>query len=166
MEVQRGPSEETTKQPARAAALLGVQKQGRESGLCGLVVATGWTGGHPAVFGNSLRADDGLSNRDLAMPQAAFMQSDMNFLRSSAFMPFDFVLQAAILLSDAFFLSDRQVLMNFLRSSPFFSPASLLHAFIRSCCAFSAASTGVATAANAPNRIDARNFFKGTPQEK
>src|SRR6266480_4830121 len=63
------------------------------------------------------------------------MQSDMNVLRSSAFIPFDFVLQAAILLSDSFFLFDRHVLMNFLRSSPFLSAASLLHAVIRSCCA-------------------------------
>src|SRR5690348_7401677 len=53
-----------------------------------------------------------------------FMQSDMNFLRSSAVMPFDFVLQVAILFSDSFFLFDKQLLMNFLRSSPFLSPAS------------------------------------------
>src|SRR5439155_9897966 len=65
---------------------------------------------------------------------APFMQSDMNVLRSSAFIPFDFVLQEAILLSESFFLLDRHVLMNFLRSSPFLSAASLLHAVILSCC--------------------------------
>src|SRR5438067_13824458 len=89
-----------------------------------------------------------------------FMQSDMNVLRSSAFMPFDLVLHAAILFSDSFFLFDKQLLMNFLRSSPFLSAASLLHAFIRSCCAFSAASVGVATAANMPSISKARIRFK------
>src|SRR5207249_6934492 len=73
------------------------------------------------------------------------MQSDMNDLRSSAFIPFDFVLQAAILLSDSFFLLDRHVLMNFLRSSPFLSAASLLHAVIRSCCALAPKAGAAAT---------------------
>src|SRR3982751_5263051 len=70
---------------------------------------------------------------------AAFMQSDMNFLRSSPFMPFDLVLQAPILLSDAFFSADRQSLMNFLRSSPFMPVALVLQVFMRSCCGFSVA---------------------------
>src|SRR5207237_1161572 len=104
--------------------------------LAALLVATGWTGGHPAVF------------RQLVY--ALFMQSDMNFLRSSDFIPFDFVLQAAILLSDSFFLLDRHVLMNFFRSSPFLSPASLLHAVILSCCAL-APNTGAAPTANVAN---------------
>src|SRR6476659_7046259 len=62
------------------------------------------------------------------------MQSDMNFLRSSPFIPFDCVLQAPILVS---------------------------HVFIRSCCAFSA-SAGVATAAKAPIMAKARSRFIGT----
>src|SRR4029453_5869413 len=101
--------------------------------------------------------------RSVSPGYAAFMQSDMNFLRSSAFMPFDLVLHEAILLSFSFFLFDRHVLMNFLRSSPFFSPASLLHAFIRSCWQFSAASAGEGTATKPPNIRRCRIFFKGTP---
>src|SRR5437016_11518930 len=88
------------------------------------------------------------------------MQSDMKVLRSSAFIPLDFVLHAAILLSESFFLLDRHVLMNFLRSSPFLSAASLLHAVIRSCCAL-APKAGVAATANMPNTSKARPRFKG-----
>src|SRR4029079_7952545 len=89
-----------------------------------------------------------------------FMHSDMNFFRSSPVMPFDFVLHVAILLSSAFFLSDRHQLLNFFRSSHFLSPASLLQAFMRSCCAFSAASAGSADAVNRPRIVTARIFFK------
>src|SRR4051812_9228332 len=89
----------------------------------------------------------------------AFMQSDMNFLRSSAFMPFDLVLQVAILLSEDFFSADRHSDMNFLRSSPFLSVALALQVFMRSCCAFSAAKAGVASAAHAPSKVSARSFF-------
>jgi len=59
------------------------QKQGRIE--CGLVIAIAWTGDHAIVF--------------WIRRYALFMQSDMNFLRSSPFMPFDFVLHAPILLS-------------------------------------------------------------------
>src|SRR6266513_1451576 len=88
------------------------------------------------------------------------MQSDMNVLRSSAFIPLDFVLHVSILLSDSFFLLDKHVLMNFLRSSPFLSAASLLHAVIRSCCAL-APKAGAAAAANMPKTSKARTRFKG-----
>src|SRR5437870_13120322 len=88
------------------------------------------------------------------------MQSDMNVLRSSAFIPFDFVLHAAILLSDSFFLLDKHVLMNFLRSSPFLSAASLLHAVIRSSCPL-ALKARAAAAPTTPNPSQARTRLTG-----
>src|SRR5882672_2747094 len=112
--------------------------------------AVGRTGDRPTVCENG------------SAHAVAFMQSDMNFLRSSPVLPFDFVLHAPILLSYVFFSALRQSFMNALRSSPFFSPALVLQVFIRSCCAFSA-NAGVATAANAPSMANARNRFMGSP---
>src|SRR4029078_8927948 len=91
------------------------------------------------------------------------MQSDMNFLRSSPFIPFDFVLHAPILLSYVFFSALRQSFMNVLRSSPFLSAGFVFHVFIRSCCAFSA-NAGVATAANTPTMANANSRFMGEPR--
>ena len=67
---------------------------------CGLAIAIGWTGGHPVEFFNARSIVESVRGVGAAAAQAVpFMHSDMNFLRSSPFMPFDFVLHAPILLS-------------------------------------------------------------------
>src|SRR5215468_7923733 len=51
----------------------------------------------------------------------------------------------------------RQVLMNFLRSSPFMSPAFLLQAVIFSCCVILTGS------ASLPDRHELMNFLRSSP---
>ena len=75
----------------------------------------------------------------------------MNLRPVSHFMPLASALQVFIF-SSVYFLPDKQVFMNFLRSSPFMSLASTLHDFIFACCAVLASAAAAGPADGAAQR--------------
>src|SRR5271157_4313626 len=78
------------------------------------------------------------------------MQSERALSASALLMPLVFELHSAILFCGfAGGCADRQVFMNALRSSPFMSPALVLHCFILSCCELVAAGLVVSAAVSA-----------------
>src|SRR5271165_3738761 len=86
------------------------------------------------------------------------MQSERALSASALLMPLVLALHSAILFCGfAAGVADRQVFMNALRSSPFMSPALVLHSFILSCCELVAAGFVVSVAVSAATAVPQAN---------